>query len=93
MKITFTREQILEVLAPLYQAAYDEYFSLTELSTQLLHEEEDRAYTVIARRAVNKSHFMDGIQTAAEALGIEPPDLRTAASELDKGVRYAKDKA
>lgn len=75
-----TKEQILAALAPLYQAGYDEYASLSALSTQLLHEDEDRAYKVIARRAVNKSHFLDGMRTAAEALGIPMEELIAAAA-------------
>ncbi len=74
-----TKEEILSALAPLYQAGYDEYFNLTELSIQLLHEDEDRAYKVIARRAVNKSHFLDGLKAAAEALGVPTGDLISAA--------------
>ena len=77
-----TKEQILAALAPLYQAGYDEYASLTDLSVKLLQEDEDRAYKVIARRAVNKSHFLDGMRTAAEALGIPMEELVAAAANV-----------
>lgn len=73
-----TKEEILAALAPLYRAAYDEYDSLMALSTQLLHEDEDRAYQVIARRAVNKSHYLDGLKAAAEALGAPAGELISA---------------
>lgn len=79
------KEQIIAALVPVYNAAYDEYFRLTELSTQLLHEEEDRAYQVIARRAVNKSHFLDGLKAAGEALGIDVAELLSTAASV-KGV-------
>ncbi len=73
------KEQILAALAPLYRDGYAEYNRLSELSTQLLHEDEDRAYKVIARRAVNKSHFLDGLKAAAEALGVAVEELIQAS--------------
>lgn len=75
------KEQIIAALIPVYNAAYDEYFRLTELSIQLLHEDEDRAYRVIARKAAQKSHFMDGIKSAAEVLGITEAEFLSAAAD------------
>ena len=75
------KEQIIAALVPVYNAAYDEYFRLTELSIQLLHEDEDRAYRAIARKATQKSHFMDGIKSAAEALGITVAEFLNAAAD------------
>ena len=69
------KEQIIAALIPVYNAAYDEYFRLTELSIQLLHEDEDRAYRVIARKA------MDGIKSAAEVLGITEAEFLSAAAD------------
>lgn len=76
-----SKEQIIAALVPLYNAAYDEYYRLTDLSIQLLNEDEDRAYRVIARKAAQKSHFMDGLKAAAEALGIPMADFLGAAAE------------
>ena len=75
------QEQIIAALIPVYNAAYDEYFRLTELSIQLLHEDEDRAYRAIARKAAQKSHFMDGIKSAAEVLGITVVEFLSAAAD------------
>ena len=75
------KEQIIAALIPVYNAAYDEYFRLTELSIQLLHEDEDRAYRVIARKAAQMSHFMDGIKSAAEVLGITEAEFLSAAAD------------
>ncbi len=77
------KEQILAALAPLYRDGYAEYYSLMELSKELLHEDENRAYKVIARRAVNKSHFLDGLKAAAEALGISADDLILASNDKE----------
>lgn len=74
------KEQIIAALVPMYNAAYDEYFRLTELSIQLLHEDEGRAYRAIARKAEHKSHFMDGIKAAAETLGITVAEFLSAAA-------------
>ena len=75
------KEQIIAALIPVYNAAYDEYFRLTELSIQLLHEDEDPAYRAIARKAAQKSHFMDGIKSAAEVLGITVVEFLSAAAD------------
>lgn len=75
------KEQIIAALIPVYNAAYDEYFRLTELSIQLLHEDEDRAYRAIARKAAQKSHFMDGIKSAAEVLGITVAEFLSASAD------------
>lgn len=56
------KEQIIEALVPLYNDAYDDYVRLSELSIQLLNEDEDRAYRAIARKVSQKSHFLDGIK-------------------------------
>lgn len=74
------KEQIIAALVPLYNAAYDEYYRLTDLSIQLLNEDEDRAYRAIARKVSQKSHFMDGIKASAEALGITTAELLSAAA-------------
>ncbi len=78
------KEQIIAALVPVYNAAYDEYFQLSELSIQLLQEDEDRAYRTIARKATQKSHFMDGIKAAAEALGITVTEFLSAAANQDR---------
>lgn len=79
------KEQIIAALVPVYNAAYDEYFRLTELSGQLLNEDEEQAYQAIARKATQKTHFMDGVRAAAEALGItEPEFMRAVAHQKGK---------
>lgn len=75
------KEQIIAALIPVYNAAYDEYYRLTDLSIQLLNEDEDRAYRAIARKAAQKSHFMDGIKSAAEVLGITVAEFLSAAAD------------
>lgn len=83
------KEQIIAALAQVYNAAYDEYFRLTELSAQLIREEEEQAHLVIARKATQKSHFMDGVKAAAEALGITETELVKAAAD-QKGKEGSK---
>ena len=74
------KEQIIEALVPLYNDAYDDYVRLSELSIQLLNEDEDRAYRAIARKVSQKSNFLDGIKASAEALGITTAELLSAAA-------------
>jgi len=62
-----------------------------ERSIQLLDEEKDRDYKVIARRAVNKSRFLDGLKAAAKALGVTAEELIIAASAEEKQDAKAAD--
>lgn len=93
MDNTLTKEQIIAALVPLYNAAYDEYYRLTDLSIQLLNEDEDRAYRVIARKATQKCHFMDGVRAAAEALGITENEFTSAAAcQHERGESECREK-
>lgn len=87
------KEQIIAALVPLYNAAYDDYYRLLQLSTQMLHEDEDQAYRAIVRVATQKSHFIDGIKEAADALGISATELLTAAVAQNKRKRIQADGA
>lgn len=74
------KQQIIAALVPIYNAAYDEYFRLSKLSIELIKEDEYPAYRTIARKAAQKSHFMDGIKSAAEALGITTDEFLVEAA-------------
>lgn len=65
-----SKDEIIAKLAALYRVEYDWYFQLSELAKEALHEGDTKAYEAINRRAVNRSCFLDGMRTAAEALGV-----------------------
>ncbi len=76
-----TKEQIVEALVPVYNAAYDDYHHLSELSGQLLRGNEKQAGLALERMAAQKSCYLDGLKAAAEALGIPSDELMAAASQ------------
>lgn len=71
MKSTFTHEEIKDALAVLYRDRYDSWFLLMEEAKAAIHDGDEDAHKAISRRADKRSDFMEGIMSAAEALGIE----------------------
>ena len=78
------KEQIIMALTPLYRLEYDIYGQLEALAKVAIQEGDTIAFEAISRRAVNKSHFLDGMKAAAEALGVDTAEL-LAAVNSDKG--------
>lgn len=79
------KEQIFTALAPLYRLEYDAYARLEVLAKEAAQEGDTPAFEAISRRAVNKSHFLDGMKVAAGALGVDMAEL-LAAVNSDKEV-------
>lgn len=75
-----TREDIKTALAEVYRTEYAEYFRLQDLADSLIREDKAKAHKTIARRAVNRSYFLEGVRRSAEALGISAEELADAAS-------------
>jgi len=82
MENQISQEQAIEALAQLHNACYDEYFFLSNLAADLIHNGEKAAYKAISRRAAYKSYFLDGVKASAEALGIDPQDFRQAINVI-----------
>lgn len=79
------KEQIITALVPLYRLEYDAYAQLEALAKEAAQEGDTPAFEAISRRAANKSHFLDGMKAAAEALGVNAAEL-LAAVNSDKEV-------
>ncbi len=83
MENYITHEQAAEALVRLHNACYDEYFFLSNLATELIHDGEKSAYKAISRRAAYKSCFLDGVKASAEALGIDLQDFQKAVKKSE----------
>ncbi len=74
-----TKEQILEALAPLYQAASDERLQLMESYIQASDTDNRKLARALCRDIDNNAGFMGGIAAAAYALGITTVELTLSA--------------
>ncbi|MCI8479118.1 MAG: hypothetical protein HFE97_12430 [Oscillospiraceae bacterium] len=72
------KQQIITTLTPLYRLEYDIYDQLEALAKEAIQEGDMPAFEAISRRAVNKSHFLDGVKAAAKALGVDTAELMNA---------------
>ena len=79
-KQTFTKEEIQHTLARVYREAFVKYATLDALATEMYGAGESEASEVVRRYAYNRSSFCDGVIQSAEALGIDPRELREAVT-------------
>lgn len=75
-----TPAEVRDTLALLYRGRFDQWFRLMEEAKAALHDGDEEAHGALTRRADRKSDFMDGIKTAAEALGVGPADFMAAVN-------------
>ena len=80
MKSTFTHEEIKDALAVLYRDRHDSWFLLMEEAKAAIHDGDEDAHKAISRRADKRSDFMDGVMSAADALGIEWAEFMAAVN-------------
>ena len=75
-----SKKQIVAALVPLYRLGYAQYDRLEEQAKEAVQDGDTPAFEAISRRAVNKSHFLNGIKCAAQSLGIDESEFQAAIS-------------
>ena len=80
MKNPIPPEEIRDTLAVIYRERYDRWHMLMDEASAAAHDDDEEAHKALSRRADKLSDFMDGIKTAAEALGIELTEFMAAVN-------------
>ncbi len=75
------KQKIIAALVPLYRLEAEANSRLDMLASEAAHEGDTEAFKAISRRAINKSHVMDGIKAAVEALGIDEREFMKAVNQ------------
>lgn len=85
------KQQIIAILAPLYRLEATANSQLEMLAKEAAQEGDTAAFEAISRRAANKSHFLDGMKAAVEALGISEGEFMRIVNQ-DRTTQTEKDR-